>query len=78
MREKLFKFNDLEIWMEGEKFYALYDAGAHQVVMRKDEITAEEAKLACSGDKEATKMLFALQERLTRAGINPYVSNLQE
>jgi hypothetical protein len=76
MKEQLFKFNDLEIWMEDGDYYALYDAGAHQIVMRKDKISEEEAKLATSGEKGATEMMFALQARLKRAGIDPYATNI--
>lgn len=75
MKIRLFKFSDLEIWQEGNRYFAVYDAGAHQVTMRKDEITEDEAKLACTGNEGATKMLFALQKRLVEQGENPYISN---
>jgi hypothetical protein len=78
MKRQLFKFNDLEIWDEDGNYYAVYDAGSHQVTMRKDQITEEEAKLASSGEEGATKMLFALQARLKRAGIDPYSSNIEK
>ncbi len=74
MKEKLFSFNDLEIWREEELYFAIYDAGAQQVEMRRDEITKEEAELALTGESGATEMLFALQKRLIAAGIDPYVS----
>ena len=55
--------------------FAIYDAGAHQVVWRKDEIAKQEAELAITGQDGAVAVLFALQKRLTDAGINPYISN---
>lgn len=75
MKKKLYQFNDLEIWQEDNRFYAIYDAGSHQVVMRKDEITEHEALYACEGESSAVNMLVALQARLTRAGIDAYSSN---
>jgi hypothetical protein len=76
MKKILFKFNDLEIELDDERYYAVYDAGAHQIVMRRDPITEEEAKLACSGPEGATEMLFSLQRRLIEAGFDPYRSNI--
>lgn len=76
MKERLLKFNDLEIRNENGYYYAQYDAGAHEESMRKDEIMEEEAKLACTGERGANEMLLALQARLIRAGIDPYLSNM--
>ena len=78
MNEKLFKFGDLEIWKREDRFYIRYDAGAHQVVMREDEISGEEALLASRSKENATKLLWTLQKRLIDQGMNPYVSNLKE
>lgn len=75
MKKKLFTFNDLEVWQEGNRYFAIYDAGAHQVTMRKDEITEDEANLACRGSESATEMLFGLQKRLIEQGEDPYISN---
>lgn len=75
MKEKIFTFNDLEIWREGNSYFAVYDAGAHQVTLRKDRITENDAKLACTGQEGATQMLFALQQRLIENGENPYIAN---
>ena len=75
MRKKLFQANDLDIWQEDNHFFAIYDAGSHQVAMRKDEITESDAMTVCNGTESATKMLFELQARLIKAGIDPYKSN---
>lgn len=74
-RQKLCQFSDLEVWREGDRHFVTYDAGAHQVVWRKDEITKDEAELAATGQEGAMRMLFALQKRLADAGVDPYVSN---
>lgn len=78
MTNLLCNYGDLKIWAEDGRFYALYDAGSHQVVMRRDEITEEEAKLACSGERGATQMLSSLQRRLEQAGMDPYSSNIEK
>ena len=77
MKILLKKFSDLEIWRDGNRYYAVYDAGTHQVTMRRDDLTEDEAKLACTDDESAIRMLFALQKRLVEQGQDPYVSNLQ-
>ena len=75
MKKILLDSDNLKIWQDGDSYFAIYDAGAHLVKMRKDEISEEEAKLACSGFDSATKMLFALQKRLIESGLDPYESN---
>lgn len=76
MPEKLFQFNDLEIWKRGGRYFVRYGAGSHQVVMREDEITEQEATFAARGNAQATEMLFALQKRLIAQGVDPYKSNV--
>jgi hypothetical protein len=78
MRNILFEFNDLRIFEEDGRYYALYDAGAHQVVMRKDELSQEEANQAIQSRDDAIQVLFRLQKRLLAAGVDPYVSNTNE
>lgn len=75
MKKMIFTLADLEIWQEDNRYFVIYDAGAHQVNMRKDEITEKEANLVCSGNISATEMLFGLQKRLIDHGENPYTSN---
>ena len=65
MNEKIFELGGLEIWKCGNRFFARYDARAHQVVMREDEISSEDAKQAVQGEEAAMKMLFTLQRRLS-------------
>jgi hypothetical protein len=78
MSKKLFQISGLEIWEEAGRYFAIYDAGAHVVQMRKDEISREEASAASAGEAAAVEMLIALQARLIANGINPYVSNFKE
>ncbi|WP_227245193.1 hypothetical protein [Paraburkholderia caribensis] len=76
MDTKIFELADMEIWKRGDKYYVRYDAGSHQIGMREDEISEEEAMRASQGKNEAISMLSALQKRLIDSGVNPYVSNL--
>lgn len=76
MSEVIFDADGLVIFKQGSKYYARYDAEAHQIAMREDDISDTEVKRLMSNPTEATKVLFELQERLMRAGIDPYVSNI--
>jgi hypothetical protein len=78
MRTLLFQFNDLRIYEDQGRFFALYDAGSHQVAMRKDELTKAEADRATQSREDAIQVLFDLQKRLLAAGVDPYVSNTEE
>lgn len=76
MKKTIFDADGLVVSKLGEKFYIRYDVGAHQIIMREDEISEEEARRVMIGPAEAAKVLFELQEKLTRSGIDPYVSNI--
>ena len=75
MRELIYDNDGVAVLKDGSKYYVRYDAGAHQVAIREDEISEDEAKQVMSGTAEATRVLFALQKRLTLAGVDPYASN---
>ncbi|MFZ5862843.1 MAG: hypothetical protein ACOYXR_08395 [Nitrospirota bacterium] len=77
MREKIYDDRNLVIFKDGSKFYIRYDAGSHQIAIREDEISDKEALQIVKSPEEATRVLFALQKRLTLSGINPYVSNVR-
>lgn len=77
MQEKMYDDGDLIILKRGSHFFLRYDAGAHQVAIREDEISEEEANLVMKSEEDATKVLFALQERLEKLGIKPYKSNIE-
>jgi hypothetical protein len=75
MRELIYEVDGISVLKEGSKYYVRYDAGAHQIAVREDEISEDEAKQVMTGAAEATQVLFAVQRRLTAAGVDPYVSN---
>lgn len=65
-----------DVYERAGKFYILYDAGAHLVQMREDEISEEEARQAAIGAEDAVRVLRALQQRLISQGIDPYKRNI--
>lgn len=75
MRKQIYSFSDLEIYEVVNQFIVRYDAGAHQVVTREDEITEDEVLRIRSGREGMTEVLVALQKRLIERGLDPYVSN---
>lgn len=75
MRVQIYNSDGVELFKDGAKYYIRYDAGSHQIAIREDEISEDEAKRVMVSSSEATRVLFALQERLTRQGIDSYVSN---
>jgi hypothetical protein len=76
MKTVIFDADGLVVSQMGIKFYVQYDAGAHQIAMREDEISEEDARRIMSSPAEANKVLFELQKRLMEAGVDPYVSNI--
>ncbi|GEN99985.1 hypothetical protein NSE01_18180 [Novosphingobium sediminis] len=77
-REVVCDLDGVAVLRDGSAWFIRYDAGAHQIAMREDGISAEEAALAMSGPEGAVEVLFALQQRLIAAGINPYAANAPE
>jgi nucleotide-binding universal stress UspA family protein len=76
MREKIYDQHGIEIFQEDSRFFVRYDAGAHMVVPRLDEISKDEADLAMTGTAAAEQVLLSLQKRLQAAGIDPYKTNV--
>lgn len=76
MKDNIFDDGDVQILRDGQKYFVRYDAGAHQVVMREDEISAEEAAKMMADSAEISVVLFTLQKRLEMSGHNPYKSNV--
>ena len=64
MKSKIFREDNLVILKEEDRFFIRYDAGAHLVALREDEISEQEANEAMTGKKEATRVLFALRKRV--------------
>ncbi|WP_145732996.1 hypothetical protein [Nitrospirillum pindoramense] len=76
MRKVIYDDGGIAIINSDGKFYIRYDAGAHQIKIREDGISEDEANLAMAGTVEATRVLFAVQRRLQLSGVDPYVSNV--
>lgn len=75
-REVVFEGYAVAVLRAGDAWFIRYDAGAHQVAMREDAISREEAERAMTGPQDAMEVLFALQRRLIAAGIDPYLANV--
>lgn len=65
----------LEVVEREARYYVRYDAGAHQIAWREDEISAEEFAQLKSGRAGEYQIIIALQRRLQLQGINPYKQN---
>lgn len=65
----------LEIVERNRQYFVRYDAGAHQVAWREDEITFEEFSLLKINQSFEHQIILALQKRLQLQGVNPYESN---
>lgn len=76
MYAEIYNDGDLVVFRRNARLYIRYDAGSHQIAIREDEISTEEANLVMKSQEEATKVLFALQKRLEQAGLDPYISNI--
>lgn len=74
-REVVCDLDGVAVLREGGQWFIRYDAGAHRITMREDAISAEEAARAMTGPEGAMAVLFALQQRLGEAGIDPYAAN---
>jgi hypothetical protein len=77
-REVVADLGGVAVLREGDAWFIRHDAGAHQIAMREDAISAAEAALAMTGPEGAMEVLFALQRRLEEAGIDPYAANAPE
>ena len=64
-----------EVTERSGRYFVRYDAGAHQVSWREDEIRSVDIVLIESGPDGVTQALLALQQRLVASGIDPYRSN---
>lgn len=77
MDEKIYELADLEVWNRNGHFFVRYDAGAHQIVMREDEISKADALHALKAPQETNDVLLKLQKHLFENGVDSYVSNLK-
>ncbi|MGF1868243.1 hypothetical protein L4D15_23850 [Enterovibrio norvegicus] len=65
----------IEIVERNSKFYVRYDAGAHQVTWREDEITDEEVQTIIQNESAIPGVLISVQMRLKNQGIKHLTSN---
>jgi hypothetical protein len=65
----------LEVVERDGRHFLRYDAGAHQIAWREDEITAQELALLQHDRAAEQQVILQLQQRLQRAGIDPYRQN---
>jgi len=64
-----------EVVERSGRYFVRYDAGAHQIAWREDEISFSDLALIESGPEGASRVILALQKRLVTAGVDPYRSN---
>jgi len=65
----------LEIVSRGDRYFVRYDASAHNVAWREDEITELEVAAIRSGRVTEHEAMLVLQKRLIATGVNPYDQN---
>ena len=76
MDELLFNDGGLTLTKRHGRYFVRYDADAHMIVMREDEVTASEAERLMQGEQAAYEVLLGVQRRIAAAGGDPYRSNL--
>lgn len=65
----------LEIVSREGLYFVRYDAGAHNVAWREDEISELEVASIRSGIPAEHETILGLQKRLEAIGVNPYEQN---
>ncbi|VVD91551.1 hypothetical protein PPN31114_01688 [Pandoraea pneumonica] len=65
----------LEVVEREGRYFVRYDAGAHQIAWREDEISAEEFVMLKSGTAGQYQCIIGMQKRLRLLGIDPYQQN---
>lgn len=65
----------LEVVLREGRYFLRYDAGAHQMAWREDELTEEEFQRLRKSRAEAYQVIIGLQCRLAADGFDPYKQN---
>ena len=65
----------LEVVVRDGRYFVRYDAGAHAVAWREDELTEQEFAAVKLGGEAEHKAILSMQRRLESAGIEPYRQN---
>jgi len=76
VKKDIYVDDNISIFEREGSFFIRYDAGAHQVEIREDQISEEEASIAAKSAAGANTVLFGLQSRLIKSGVDPYKSNI--
>lgn len=64
-------------WRKGGSYVVRYDCGAHVSIFREDVISEREMEQALLGPRHFTRMILSLQNRLQKAGIDPYQGSFE-
>lgn len=73
----VFEGNGVKLIEKSGGFYLRYDAGSHQVEIREDMVSRDEAEKIKSGEtKLITQVLMRIQTELINSRIDPHKSNL--
>jgi hypothetical protein len=73
----IYNDNSVSIEKRLNHFFIRYDAGAHQIEMREDEITENEFEQILANPAMIEIILISLQNRISNSGRNPYKSNIE-
>jgi hypothetical protein len=65
----------LEVVLRDGRLYLRYDAGAHQVAWREDEITDAELVQMRRGGQSEYRVILAVQKRIRASGEDPNSQN---
>jgi hypothetical protein len=65
----------LEVVCRSDRYFVRYDAGAHQMAWREDEITADEFKRLSASRSNEYEVIVGLQQRLRNQGEDPNCQN---
>jgi hypothetical protein len=73
---EIYKDDNVVLFKRNGDFFIRYDAGSHQISIREDNITEDEANKILEDPKSIDKILFDLQFKLKSSGVDPYKSNI--
>lgn len=65
----------LEVVRRDGRYFVRYDAGAHQVAWREDELTGEEFERLRLSRQDEYAVLLGVQRRVSASGGDPYRQN---
>jgi len=65
----------LEVILREGRYFLRYDAGAHQMAWREDELTEDEFQRLRQGHADEYQVIIGLQHRLAASGNDPHKQN---